>query len=429
MKSNEQELKIKLLLCNKDDKNCFCVDCGTKSMDYASINNGVIICSKCAEEHKKLGYHISFLHNLSEKWDDYLFNYMKAGGNSRFIQFCKDYKLANKNLDINNKYKSKGCCYYREIIHSEVMGYDPPDNINVDTAFEIQNDIEDNYPEFKNYYYVKHVNMNNIKKEFYTKKKEKVEEAEEGGFFNSLGNMFGYVKQKVNEGTDELMNKVSEINIKEKMFGGGINYIDYFFGENKEKENNNKEDDKEKKDKSESSGLLFFNIFGVNENEYKNNNDKNKDKDNEKESNNSLKIHKENIVNNDILENKINISHNTQEDKANKIEENIKDNGRKNEDNEEKIDDVENTNEENAIIDINKENEKEKIKKNEDKNRDTREEEKKEDENDKNQKLKINEEKNEELKQSNVDKIINETNCDNIINDEEKNELEKILNE
>ena len=169
MNKNEQELKIKILLCNKDDKNGFCVDCGAKSMDYASINNGVIICSKCAEEHEKLGYQISFLHKLSNKWDDYLFNYMNAGGNSRFLQFCKDYKLLDKNLNIINKYKSKGCCYYREIIHSEVMGYDPPDNININTAYELDDEIEDNYPEFQNYAYVKHIDQNNIKKKCYTR--------------------------------------------------------------------------------------------------------------------------------------------------------------------------------------------------------------------------------------------------------------------
>ena len=420
MKTNEQELKIKLLLCNKDDKNCFCVDCGIKSMDYASINNGVIICSKCAEEHKKLGYQISFLHKLSEKWDDYLFNYMKAGGNSRFTQFCKDYKLENRNLDINNKYRSKGCCYYREIIHSEVMGYDPPDNINVNTAFEIQDTIEDNYPEFKNYYYVKHVNANNIKKEFYTKKKEK--EEEEGGFFNSLGNMFGYVKQKVNEGTDELMNKVSEMNIKEKMFGGGINYIDYFFGENEEKENKSKEEDKKNEDKSESSGLLFFNIFGVNEKEYKNNDDKNYIKDDEKKNENSLKNENDNIINNNIEENKMNINENNKKVEENKIEENENNNLKQN--------DIKNNKEEVVETDLNKKNgnTREKLEKVDDKKEDINEE-KIDDENDMSSKPKKKEENKEEFKQNNVDKIINEVNCDNNINDEEKNELEKILNE
>ena len=163
MTQNIEAVKTKMqtIFYNLDMKNNICADCGKKkSMDYASINNGIIICEQCAKEHLALGYNISFLHSLGEKWDDYLFNYIKVGGNSRFLQFCKDYKLDKHNNNIMQKYKSKGLVYYRDILRSEVLGYDPPENINVNKAYEEEKEIPDNYPEFKKYSFVKHVDMN-----------------------------------------------------------------------------------------------------------------------------------------------------------------------------------------------------------------------------------------------------------------------------
>ena len=174
MNSEAFKTKMKTIFYNMDIKNNICADCGkNKSMDYASINNGIIICSECAKEHEKLGYNISFIRSLGDKWDDYLFNYLKAGGNSRFIQFCKDYKVDKGNNNIIQKYKSKGLTYYRDIIRSEVLGYDPPDNINVNKAYEEEPEIPDNYPEFKKYSFVKHVDMNYLDKNFYQKKRRK----------------------------------------------------------------------------------------------------------------------------------------------------------------------------------------------------------------------------------------------------------------
>ena len=64
------------------------------------------------------------------------------------------------------------------------MGYDPPDNINSNSANEILNDIENNYPEFDNYTFVKHVDLDTLEKK-YRKKKE-----EEYSFYNSFTDFF-----------------------------------------------------------------------------------------------------------------------------------------------------------------------------------------------------------------------------------------------
>ena len=300
-KQNIETVKAKMqtIFYNLDTKNNICADCGKiKSMDYASINNGIIICSQCAKEHMNLGYNISFVHSLGEKWDDYLFNYIKVGGNSRFIQFCKDYKLDKHNNNIKEKYKSKGLVYYRDILRSEVLGYDPPENINVNKAYEEEKEIPDNYPEFKKYSFVKHVDMNYLEKKFYTKKEEKEEE----GLFGKIGDFFGNVKKNI--GNLEIVKKVQEIDIKDVKQKGADMFGYFFFG------SNNKEDDKKEKksdvikneEKKDSNDINdknkkneLKNIFGIDINK------DNKDNINEKiEEDNNKNI----ILNNEIGEKK-----------------------------------------------------------------------------------------------------------------------------
>ena len=303
-KQNIETVKAKMqtIFYNLDTKNNICADCGKiKSMDYASINNGIIICSQCAKEHMNLGYNISFVHSLGEKWDDYLFNYIKVGGNSRFIQFCKDYKLDKHNNNIKEKYKSKGLVYYRDILRSEVLGYDPPENINVNKAYEEEKEIPDNYPEFKKYSFVKHVDMNYLEKKFYTKKEEKEEE----GLFGKIGDFFGNVKKNIEN--LEIVKKVQEIDIKDVKQKGADMFGYFFFGSNnKEDEKKEKKSDviknEEKKDSNDINDINdknkkndLKNIFGIDINK------DNKDNINEKiEEDNNKNI----ILNNEIGEKK-----------------------------------------------------------------------------------------------------------------------------
>ena len=67
------------------------------------------------------------------------------------------------------------------------MGYDPPDNINSNSANEILNDIENNYPE-------------------------------EYSFYNSFTGFFGNMKDKFNEVTENLANKFNELNVKDTIY-------------------------------------------------------------------------------------------------------------------------------------------------------------------------------------------------------------------
>ena len=392
-KQNIETVKAKMqtIFYNLDTKNNICADCGKiKSMDYASINNGIIICSQCAKEHMNLGYNISFVHSLGEKWDDYLFNYIKVGGNSRFIQFCKDYKLDKHNNNIKEKYKSKGLVYYRDILRSEVLGYDPPENINVNKAYEEEKEIPDNYPEFKKYSFVKHVDMNYLEKKFYTKKEEKEEE----GLFGKIGDFFGNVKKNIEN--LEIVKKVQEIDIKDVKQKGADMFGYFFFG------SNNKEDDKkekksdvikneEKKDSNDINDINdknkkndLKNIFGIDINK------DNKNNTNEKiEEDNNKNI----ILNNEIGEKK-------------ETNENIKE-----------IEDKIEIKEENKILtdNINNNINKKEINQNEENN---------------NKEIENNKEKN--GNENAIEEILKDDSLnkdDTKMNNEEKDELEKMLQE
>ena len=394
--------KMQTIFYNLDIKNNICPDCGKiKSMDFASINNGIIICAECAKEHLTLGYNISFIHSLSEKWDDYLFNYIKVGGNSRFIQFCKDYKLnkENDNKNITQKYKSKGLTYYRDILRSEVLGYDPPENINVNKAFEEEKNIPDNYPEFKKYSFVKHVDMNYLEKKFYTKKEEKTEE----GIFGKIGGFFGNVKKNIGIGDWDIVKKVQEINIDEVKQKGADVFGYFFFGGNSKDKKEEKEDNNENEIKNEK------NVIG--------NNDNNNNENKKNELNNffgvNVKEYKNTIINNDdIKEN--NIIEDTKNKKEELKNEIIKEN------NDDKIEIKEEikilSDETNNNIINNPQNEKidEEIKneeniKNDDKTQ-TKENEAKKDNN-----------------QNILEEMLKENNDDSKMNNEEKDELEKML--
>ena len=345
--------KMQTIFYNLDVKNNICPDCGKiKSMDFASINNGIIICEECAKKHLSLGYNISFIHSLGDKWDDYLFNYIKVGGNTRFIQFCKDYKLDKEgNKNIIEKYKSKGLTYYRDILRSEVLGYDPPENINVNKAFEEEKNIPDNYPEFKKYTFVKHVDMNYSEKKFYTKKEEKNEE----GIFGKIGDFFGNVKKNIGIGDWDIVKKVQDFNINDVKQKGVDMFGYFFFGGNSQK----KEEDKKDENNNNNIKNDELNKVEQKENIIINNDIKEKETKKEiiKDSEDKIEIKEEvNILTDETNENKINdtnkINNNIEKDK------NMENNIIKNDINQEKDiqETKENNSNQNAIEDILKDN-------------------------------------------------------------------------
>ena len=106
-------------LFDKDYENKICVECRSPMPSFVSINNSIIICGICAEKHKKLGFNISYIREIKEKWDPYLLSFLERGGNSRYIRFAKKYELDD--LPIEQKYNTKILEYYRLLVRKIIL--------------------------------------------------------------------------------------------------------------------------------------------------------------------------------------------------------------------------------------------------------------------------------------------------------------------
>ena len=100
--------------------NSLCFDCGTENPKWASINNGILLCLKCAGIHRGFGLQISTIRSLQvDSWTEKQVKYLSQGGNLRFKNFLAEYNI-EPSSSIELKYKSKATEYYRNILRKEV---------------------------------------------------------------------------------------------------------------------------------------------------------------------------------------------------------------------------------------------------------------------------------------------------------------------
>lgn len=97
----------------EDPENRTCFDCNDIDLTYASVNLGIMLCSKCASQHCQLGINISHVKSLKEPWTTWHLKLMTAGGNTSLKTFFAMYSIP---LNAPDKYKTVACEYYREMI-------------------------------------------------------------------------------------------------------------------------------------------------------------------------------------------------------------------------------------------------------------------------------------------------------------------------
>ena len=149
-KKKEIELKNKNLIYKIDEENYNCVDCGNSQSNFISINNGITLCSNCAEIHKQFGNNISYILNINDELDEYLFNFIVFGSNSKFKKFLENENVDTK-LNLKKKYKTNAVVFYRKNLKNKVEGKKLEEKF-----YQNPNDIYENlesndYPEFNNY--------------------------------------------------------------------------------------------------------------------------------------------------------------------------------------------------------------------------------------------------------------------------------------
>ena len=111
--------------------NSDCVDCGESNPEWASINNGVFLCTKCAEIHKTYGMSVSLVRSLkTEEWSDNQLLYLLKGGNNNYKNNLQEFNIDISSATPELRYKSKAAAYYRRYLKNEVDRISNPNYIS-----------------------------------------------------------------------------------------------------------------------------------------------------------------------------------------------------------------------------------------------------------------------------------------------------------
>ena len=191
--------------------NSTCCDCGMEKPKWASLNNGVFLCLKCAGIHRSLGVDISTIRSLQiDSWTDKQILYLTNGGNNKLKQIWDEYGI-NSNSSVENKYKSKACDYYRKYLKNLVEKISDKDYKQIEL-------IKPSTEEGKERMEIKQgkddVNNMNIIGDFNEPKKEE-------GFLKVVGNFLNSVKQSASEAANKIGKEIDDLKIKDKLKEAG----------------------------------------------------------------------------------------------------------------------------------------------------------------------------------------------------------------
>lgn len=188
-----------------EEGNSLCNDCKQPDPKWASVNNAVFICTKCARKHQKLGRLKSFIKSIEvDNWEKGEILLLKHGGNLRFQNLLNEYRIPLLS-DVEYKYNTKATNYYRKILSNEVKEI----NIEIEKPelkIGIQLDDEDEV-------------MVNVPKEAFelnqmppeTNKRKVENDFDE--IFKSIGSMFTDISHGIN---DAIKEKKWDVKFKEK---------------------------------------------------------------------------------------------------------------------------------------------------------------------------------------------------------------------
>ena len=249
-KKKDEKTDKSNIIYSIDEQNKLCVDCGAENPTKVSINNGVIICEKCAKEHEPLGSSVSFLKNINDDYDEFLISFVIMGSNTKFKRFLSKENV-DSSLPIKDKYKTAALHYYRMNLKAKVEGKDEIKQEFKDPN-EILNDIDDNYPEFNKKYVVKNqvlrkgnvINQNKFSFKYIFNKVFNRTKKKRGRSFD---------KKKKNDITEIDMNKTMPPELQEDKKEDNILESNRpFQDDKKDKKKKDKDKDKDNKDNIEN---------------------------------------------------------------------------------------------------------------------------------------------------------------------------------
>ena len=200
------------------EENSKCIDCGTGKPKWASINNGIFLCLKCAGIHRNLNNNFSIIRSLQiDSWDEKQMLFLKKGGNEKFKNLLNEYNIP-LNSSIDEKYKCKAAHYYRKNLRFEVEKELNPNFISQ------EENIKPELNEGKEILDLSNLN-NNINDDLLNEKKEK--KIQEESFFGFFGNFLKKTGNKIVEKTKDVSKKIEEMKIGDKIKATGVGAVDF----------------------------------------------------------------------------------------------------------------------------------------------------------------------------------------------------------
>jgi hypothetical protein len=96
-----------------------CMDCQAENPTFTSVNNAIFLCEACSKIHKRLGENISKVKSLlSDEFTPEEIAVLKIGGNTRLVEFLKEYEIKEEHNKVY-KYHLKLAEYYRSLLTAE----------------------------------------------------------------------------------------------------------------------------------------------------------------------------------------------------------------------------------------------------------------------------------------------------------------------
>ena len=188
----------------KKGENSKCVDCGAENPKWASMNNGVFLCLKCAGIHRSFGMSVSLIRSLQiDSWTEKQLLYLTKGGNINFKNNLSEFNIAETAaLDI--KYKSKAADYYRKYLKNEVEKESDPN----------YTPIQVNKPETEEALDIIEIKEENDENE---EKPEVKKEPIQKKFFGFMNNVLNKVKEGTSVAAKKVGKGITDLKIKDKL--------------------------------------------------------------------------------------------------------------------------------------------------------------------------------------------------------------------
>ena len=199
--------------------NTTCFDCGKENPKWASLNNGIILCLKCAGIHRSFGLQISIIRSVQvDSWTEKQVKYLSLGGNNIFKTFLSEYKI-DPTSSFELKYKSKAAEYYRCTLKNQVEKifdekYKPieMEKPNLETGVEII-EIKQNDKEIDNNSYIGSDNQN--------------QKQNDDSFFGAMGAFFKDFSSYAKDAYDTVSKNINEVKIADTVIGAGNAMLDF----------------------------------------------------------------------------------------------------------------------------------------------------------------------------------------------------------